>query len=193
MKQMHILHYFKDYKKQVFPAFCMILLLLFVGTDSYTTHLIDPNLERDLNPAVRFFQWGWIETWIYVFCIVLMTLFFAVKSNKYIFVYFENKKQNIPSNKFLFILCCLLLIYCFHNLIATFECSIHNYLSYEYNIKPETYIQKIAKGYVEFYNNFGITAYVYFMPILETIIATLITVFQIKRVKKHIYSADADL
>jgi len=195
---MHILHYFKNYKKQSFPAFCMLLFVMFVVTDSYTTYLVDPDLKYDENPIVRFFQWGWIETWVYIFCLVLLSLFFAVKSNKYIFNYFENKKRDIPVNKFLFIICCLLLIYCYHNLIATFECSINNYLMYiQIQSDSESWIWGIATHYVEFiwkFNaKFGNNANVYFMPVLETIIATIITVCQIRRVRKYIYSAAEDL
>ena len=190
-----MIQYFKDYKKQVFPAFCMILFVAFTITDSCTTYLVDPNLENDGNPVVLFFQWGWIETWVYVFCLVLLTLFLAVKSNKYILKYFENKKQGVSSNKFLFGICCLLLIYCYHNLIAPFECSIHNYLCHQYYTRDagsENFVQNIATHYAEFCINFGITIY-YFITVLEILIAAIATIFQVKRVKKYIYSIDTDL
>jgi len=185
-----LIPYFKDYKRQVFPVICMVLYVLFTGTDLYTTYLIDPFLERETNPVTQFFQWRWTGHLLYISCMVLMTIFFAVISNKHIFKYFKNKKQNIQTNKFLFIICCLLLIYCYHNLIATFECSINNYLGYRYlQINSESFIQKIAINYVEFYWNFGLTAYTYFITILDTFIATAIAIFQINRVRKYVRSS----
>ena len=74
-------------------------------------------------------------------------------------------------------------------MIATFEVSINNYLTYRYlHLISENGLQKIAIDYVKFYKDFnekfGENSFSYVVTVLEYLLATLVTVFQINRVKK---------
>ena len=185
--------YFTNWREQVFPSIFIVLFVIFVGTDTYTTYLATPDLKFESNPVYQFFQWGWIAHLVYILSMVIITILFVIISNKYIFRYLKNKKHNIPTNKFLFVIFFLLVVYCYHNLIATFECSINNYLGYIYSHSIfESGIQRLAVSYVEFYLNideaFGRNTFIYSVTIIECLLAALIAVFQIKRVKKYVQS-----
>ena len=111
----------------------------------------------------------------------------------YIHKYFINKNKNIPVNGILFVISLFLLIYCFHNLIATFECSINNYLGYRYTyVISESKIQKLSVSYVRFYLDFnqqiGGNFFMYIVTFIEIILATFITFLQTNRVKKYVKS-----
>jgi hypothetical protein len=94
--------YFKSWRKQVFPPVCIFLSVIFTGTDLYTTYLATPNLKMEANPIIRYFDWGWTGLLLWASFMLVITILFAIISNKYIFKHFENKKQNILTNKFLF-------------------------------------------------------------------------------------------
>ena len=185
--------YFIKRREQVFPSFCIVLFVIFVGTDTYTTYLATPDLKLESNPVYQYFKWGWVGHLLYILSVVIITILLVLISNKYILQYLKNKKHNIPTNKFLFVIFFLLVVYCYHNLIATFECSINNYLVYRYlhlatDSEPQKIIEKIALGYVKFYLNFGEVFLAHIVTIIECLLAALITVFQIKRVKKYVQS-----
>jgi len=190
MNKVIAIFFLNKWKTLVFPTICIFLYVIFTITDLFTTYLSTPDLKNETNPIYQYFQWGWIGHSFYIFFIIAITIACAIVSNNYVYNFFINKKQN---KKILFAICFLLLVYCYHNLIATFECSISNYLGYRYTyIKSENIIQIIAVNYVKFYlnfnENFGENAYVYFITILESIIAVLITVSQTVRVKKYVQS-----
>lgn len=185
--------YFKNWRVQVFPTICIILYILFTVTDLYTTYLSTPNLKSESNPVYQCFKWGWSGHLLYISAMVLMTITFAVISNNYIHKYFINKNKNIPVNGILFVISLFLLIYCFHNLIATFECSINNYLGYRYTyVISESKIQKLSVSYVRFYLDFnqqiGGNFFMYIVTFIEIILATFITFLQTNRVKKYVKS-----
>jgi hypothetical protein len=168
----------------------MFLYVIFTGTDLYTTYLCAPDLKYEINPVYLYFKWSWTEHFLYACFMLAMTIMFAVVSNKYILKHFENKNQNISTNKLLFYIFFLLLVYCYHNLIASFEVSINNYLTYRYlHLNSENELQKIAISYVKFYINFnekfGENLFSYIETVLECLLATLVTIFQINRVKKY--------
>ena len=185
--------YFIKWKEQVFPSFCIVLFVIFVGMDTYTTYLATPDLKLESNPVYQYFKWDWVGHLLYILSVVIITILLVLISNKYILRYLRNKKHNIPTKKFLFVIFFLLLTYCYHNLIATFECSINNYLGYIYlHSIFESGFQKLAISYVEFYLNidetFGKNTFMYAVTIIECLLAALITFFQIKRVKKYVQS-----
>jgi|GEM_PF-1379710 len=187
------IRYFKDWKIQVFPSICIFLYVMFTGTDLYTTYLATPDLKMEGNPIILYFGWKWQGLLLWAFSMLVMTISFAVLSNKYILKYFENKKQNITTNKLLFFIFFLLLVYCYHNLIASFEATIHNYLGYRYLFSnSEGILQKIAINYAEFYikfdKKFGIYVSMYVVTALICLLGTLTAIFQVNRVKKYVQS-----
>ena len=184
---------FKNYKQQVYPIICIPLYVLFTSTDLWTTCLATPDLVLESNPVVVFFGWGWTELLIYAFCMLLITTLLAVVSNKYILYYFDDRKTKRKRNKFLFFASCLALIYCYHNLIASFEATINNYLLYIFlnqNSANGGVIQKIAVGYTEFYLRFNENlwqkAHIYFITTLIIILATLVVFFRVNSVKRYV-------
>lgn len=185
------IQYFKNWRKQVFPPICIFLYVLFTGTDLCTTYCASPDLEFEINPVYLYFKWDWTGLLPYSLFMLTMTIMFAVISNRYIFKHFENKSHNISKNKFLFCIVFLLLVYCYHNLIAAFEVSINNYLNYRYlHLSSENKLQKIAISYVQFYihfnERFGENYFSYIVTIVECLLATVVTIFQINRVKKYL-------
>ena len=181
---------FHIWKKQVFPTIYILLYVLFTITDLYTTYLCTPNLKIETNPVIRYFNWGWTGLLLWAFFMLVVTILSAISANKYILKYFENKKQNILANKILFCIFFLLLAYCYQNLIASFEASINNYLTYRYLFSnSKDGLQKIAVDYVQLYMNFnkkfGANSLIYTITILEYLLGGIIAIFQINRVKKY--------
>jgi hypothetical protein len=182
--------YFANRKKHVFPLSCMLLYILFTGTDLYTTYLATPDLSQEINPVYLYFKWGWAGHLPYALVVLIIAIGLALVSNKYIFRYYESKTQKISKSKFLFVISFLMLAYCYNNLIATFECTINNYLGYIYSYSiHESCFHRVAESYVNlhavFDNKFGEYSLINFVLIIECLLAMLITILQINRVKKH--------
>jgi hypothetical protein len=73
---------FNKQEPQIIPLLCLILFPVFLGLDLFTTHLASPDLRKEANPIIRYFDWGWKEVLLFVFLYIIVVIFLAVLSNK---------------------------------------------------------------------------------------------------------------
>jgi hypothetical protein len=150
--------YFKK-GQQMVPGYCLILPLLFLCLDFYTTYLASPDLKIEGNPVVRYFHWGWAEILFWNLLIIFVMLFLTVLSDRYILNYMTEDKRRKLKNKFVFFLSLLMIIYFYSYFFGEFFVNINNYFNYlGVYTKSDNLFYGIAVKYVDFYMKYTLSA-----------------------------------
>ena len=171
-------------KKQVVPAICLVLCLIFIGLDIFTTYLATPDLKLEANPIVQYFDWGWNSLIIYCLIIFIIMTTLIIFANQYILKYLKSKQSPIILNKSIFIVLYAFVIYFYTVFIGACLASTSNYFSYLYLYqKTDNLFYPIASCFVDFYKKYSVTTYLIVHYSISTLTGILITVYRINRVK----------
>jgi hypothetical protein len=135
------------------PALQVLIYLLFVVGDLFTTFLATPDLGYEANLLIRYFNLTWAQIILFTGCFAILNSILFIYSEKI----FSSKGQLIsnqfkksPLTKFLnlrFLLFLFQWTFYSHLAISIFV-SINNYLNYIYLYKPFSRIYDFAFEYV---------------------------------------------
>jgi hypothetical protein len=189
---------FRQYKAgaDAAPALLILLYLIFVALDLFTTYLASPDLEFEGNIFINYFKLNWNQI---IFLAAFLTIFLAclfIYASKYVHSFFRinsiNKKFSdaaIIRNKKI-----ILSYFAFSCFYSHFFCSIflsiNNYLSYIYLFGIQNIFTSISIKYLtvgaRMKPYFFLYAYIFFV-----ILAFLFAYFSIKQIREKYQKVSA--
>ena len=193
MKKYNSFSQFKAGAKKA-PPFLIILYIIFVGLDIYTTYLASPHfkgpdLKHEGNIVTQYFQMTWNQViTVSAFGVLLMTIFLSLGLEHIDTHYREIKRKCIQIVNFklyylkLLISVTILILFYSHFIYSIFV-TINNYLGYIHVFKIENSFTKISTWYI---NTVTINQPYFhlYCQFTSFIAAIVVTEFKVKRISK---------
>jgi hypothetical protein len=167
------------------PAFILILYILFVSLDIYTTYLASPDLTKERNLIIRYFKLNWSQIIFSVSIISLVLTSLYIIATDYLHNFFRNNNSKdfhititLFHNKKMIL--SFIIFNCFYaHLSCSIFLTINNYLSYIYLIEVKNIFSDIAIAYL----TFGAKLRPFYFPIAYSIFVFISFIFTIHEIK----------
>ncbi len=176
------------------PVSLILVYLLFVSLDMYTTYLASPDLKYEGNWIVRYFHLGWTEILILVPFNSLMEIVLLYLGLNYTHSYYQKNRtdsgpgffRRIFKNKRL-VISLFVVGYFYNHLFFSIYITISNYLSHLYINK----IESVFSGISDYYISIEIMWGKLFFPAVHLVIITITIfyiIFIVKRIERNYHS-----
>jgi len=116
--------------KSMVPFASLILFLIFVCVDIWTTYLASPDLKLEGNLVIQYFNLGWRGLILYnivIFAIIIILFYFSVQ---YISNYLKSKQSKTILKTIIFCFFCFGIICFYSTIVGACLASISNYFVY---------------------------------------------------------------
>jgi hypothetical protein len=186
----NLIKYFKTGSKLV-PLYMVVLYLIFIGTDIFTTYIVTPDLKMETNWIIRYFHLNYTHMILLSYtysCFGITSLFVSrgyldhfLKENKQLSFSFRNL---IFYKGKLFFSYVLLGAFYFHFFCSIYS-TINNYLGYVYLFDCENPLINIAISYIESMH-LGVPYYYIYSQSTVAIIGFIYTALKINRLASEV-------
>jgi hypothetical protein len=181
-----LIRYFKAGAKLV-PFYLVVVYLMFIGADIYTTYITSPDLKFETNWIIRYFNLNYSHmialSGTYA-CVAISSLYISRGYFNHYFKDYQHHKSNvfhyIFHNKYLFFSYSLLGFFYLHFFISIY-CTINNYLGYIYIFDHSNPLIKIARSYIESMH-LGVKNYHIYSQTTVSVIGFVYAAYKIKRI-----------
>jgi hypothetical protein len=181
----NLIKHFKSGSKLV-PWYMVVLYLIFIGSDIYTTYITTPDLKYETNLIIRYFHLNYTHMIILSYtyaCFGIASLFI---SRGYLDHFFGDNQPQYTSvinlifhSKELFFSYIFMGFFYYHFFCSVY-CTVNNYMGHVYLFKPDSPLFAMAKTYIE-HMHIGVPYYYIYSQVTVAIIGYIFTALKIKR------------